>query len=124
MPRSAPKFVPERFSLVAESLDPLATTYIESLAGKTPATVAAYRRSLRHFLAWLQAKLGCKATFDPTTFTRTAAQVSFADREKQGLSVSDRRGVTPLMYQHVSPYGVSDLDLTTRLPLREPVLAA
>ena len=54
----------------------------------------------------------------------TAAQVSFADREEQGLSVSDRRGVTPLIYQHVSPYGVFDLDLTTRLPLREPVLAA
>ncbi len=60
----------------------LATTYIESLAGKTPATVAAYRRSLRHFLAWLQAKPGCEAAFSPTTFIRTAAQVYFADLEE------------------------------------------
>jgi site-specific recombinase XerD len=75
---------------VVEPLDPLATTYIESLAGKTPATVAAYRRSLRHFLAWLQAKPGCEAAFDPTTFTRTAAQVYFAELEEQELSVSDR----------------------------------
>ena len=36
----------------------------------------------------------------------------------------DRRGLTPLIYQHVSPYGVFDLDLTTRLPLREPALVA
>jgi TnpA family transposase len=40
------------------------------------------------------------------------------------LTSDDRRGLTPLVYQHVSPYGVFDLDLTTRLPLREPVLAA
>jgi TnpA family transposase len=40
------------------------------------------------------------------------------------LTSDDRRGLTPLIYQHVSPYGVFDLDLTTRLPLREPVLAA
>lgn len=40
------------------------------------------------------------------------------------LTSDDRRGLTPLIYQHISPYGVFDLDLTARLPLREPVLAA
>lgn len=40
------------------------------------------------------------------------------------LTSDDRRGLTPPVYQHVSPYGVSELNLTTRLPLREPVLAA
>jgi TnpA family transposase len=40
------------------------------------------------------------------------------------LTSDDRRGLTPLIDQHVSPYGVVDLDLTTRLPLREPVLVA
>ncbi|NCC34702.1 MAG: hypothetical protein EOM24_22205, partial [Chloroflexia bacterium] len=40
------------------------------------------------------------------------------------LTSDDRRGLTPLVDQHVSPYGVFELDLTTRLPLREPVLAA
>ncbi|WP_165360815.1 transposase [Candidatus Chloroploca sp. Khr17] len=34
------------------------------------------------------------------------------------LTSDDRRGLTLLVYQHVSPYGVFDLDLTTRLPLR------
>jgi len=36
---------------VAEPLDPLATAYLESLAGKAPGTLDAYRRALRHFLA-------------------------------------------------------------------------
>jgi site-specific recombinase XerD len=75
---------------VAEPLDPLATAYLESLAGKTPATLEAYRRSLRHFLTWLQAKPGCTTIFDPATFTRTAVQIYFAELEEQGLSVSDR----------------------------------
>ena len=75
---------------MAEPLDPLATAYLDSLAGKTPATLEAYRRSLRHFLAWLQTKPGCELAFDPITFTRTAAQVYFAELEEQGLSVSDR----------------------------------
>jgi TnpA family transposase len=40
------------------------------------------------------------------------------------MTSDDRRGLTPLIYQHVSPSGVFDLDLTTRLPLREPALAS
>lgn len=75
---------------MAEPLDSLLAAYLESLAGKAPGTLDAYRRALRHFLAWLQERPGSSATFDPATFTRTAAQVYFAELEEQGLSVSDR----------------------------------
>lgn len=75
---------------MAEPLDPLAVAYLDSLAGKSPATLDAYRRALRHFLTWLRAKPGSDAAFDPATFTRTAVQIYFAELEEQGLSVSDR----------------------------------
>jgi Site-specific recombinase XerC len=75
---------------VAEPLAPLAAAYLESLAGKAPGTLDAYQRALRHFLAWLQERPGSSPTFDPATFTRTAAQVYFAELEERGLSVSDR----------------------------------
>lgn len=35
------------------------------------------------------------------------------------LTPADLRGLTPLIYQHVTPYGAFELDLTKRLPLRE-----
>ncbi len=39
------------------------------------------------------------------------------------LTSDDRRGLTPLIYQHVSPYGVFQLDLSTRLALRDTAVA-
>ena len=40
------------------------------------------------------------------------------------MTTADQRGLTPLVYQHVSPYGTFTLDLTTRLPLNEPMQPA
>lgn len=33
------------------------------------------------------------------------------------MTSEDLRGLTPLVYQHITPYGIFDLDLTTRIPL-------
>ena len=37
------------------------------------------------------------------------------------MTPADLRGLTPLIYAHINPYGVFRLDLTTRLPLDEEV---
>ena len=34
------------------------------------------------------------------------------------LTVEDRRGLTPLFWQHVLPYGEVKLDMTSRLNIR------
>ncbi|NTU80201.1 MAG: transposase [Chloroflexales bacterium] len=39
------------------------------------------------------------------------------------LTSDDRRGLTPLIYQHVSSYGVFQLDLSPRLALRDTAVA-
>jgi site-specific recombinase XerD len=108
---------------VAEPLDPLATAYLELLAGKTLATLEAYRRSLRHFLVWLQAKPGCTAVFDPATFTRTAAQVYFAELEAQGLSVSDRARRKAVL-NGFARWLIEEQRLLPRNPLRGVTLPA
>ena len=33
------------------------------------------------------------------------------------LTETDRRGLTPLLFRHVNPYGSFLLDMTTRIPL-------
>jgi hypothetical protein len=37
------------------------------------------------------------------------------------LAPADRRGLTPLVWGHVSPYGAFDLDMEQRLDLDLPV---
>jgi hypothetical protein len=43
---------------------------------------------------------------------------------EQRLTVEDLRGLTPLMYSHISPYGAFLLDMHSRLDLERPVDAA
>jgi Tn3 transposase DDE domain-containing protein len=43
---------------------------------------------------------------------------------EQRLTAEDRRGLTPLMYSHISPYGAFLLDMHRRLDLERPVEAA
>ena len=40
------------------------------------------------------------------------------------MGAAERRGLTPLTWGHVNPYGLFRLDLTTRLPLDVPGPAA
>lgn len=35
---------------------------------------------------------------------------------KNKLTQEDKRALTPLIYEHVNPYGLFPLDLSTRLP--------
>jgi hypothetical protein len=49
--------------------------------------------------------------------------LSEAAWEKQ-LTAEDLRGLTPLMYSHISPYGAFLLDMHTHLDLERPVEAA
>jgi hypothetical protein len=36
------------------------------------------------------------------------------------LTKEDRRGLTPLIYGHVNPYGLFLLDMNTRIPIDNP----
>ena len=47
------------------------------------------------------------------------AAPDWADR----LPTEDRRGLTPLIYSNVNPYGVLRLDMRQRLPIDEVVVA-
>ena len=40
------------------------------------------------------------------------------------LTEEDKRGLTPLLYGHVNPYGRFDLDMNERLPLADPTLTS
>src|SRR5215469_11726051 len=44
-------------------------------------------------------------------------EVLAEDQWKNPMKQEDWRGLTPLFYQHVNPYGRFTLDLTQRLPL-------
>ena len=39
------------------------------------------------------------------------------DQWRERMTAEDWRGLTPLIYQHVNPYGIFRLDMTTRLDL-------
>lgn len=39
------------------------------------------------------------------------------DHWRNRMTAEDWRGLTPLIYQHVNPYGLFRLDMTTRLNL-------
>jgi len=41
------------------------------------------------------------------------------DRWANAMNAEDLRALTPLLYSHVNPYGVFNLDLSTRLPIDE-----
>jgi hypothetical protein len=40
------------------------------------------------------------------------------------MGANKRRAMTPLFWCHVNPYGTFQLDMTARLPLDPPMLAA
>jgi hypothetical protein len=50
-------------------------------------------------------------------------EVLAEDTWKASMKPEDWRGLTPLFYQHVNPYGRFTLDLTQRLPLELPNIA-
>jgi Tn3 transposase DDE domain len=41
------------------------------------------------------------------------------DRWANAMSPEDLRALSPLLYSHLNPYGVFNLDLSTRLPIDE-----
>lgn len=43
---------------------------------------------------------------------------------KKKLTKEDKRALTPLIYEHVNPYGLFPLDLSTRLPYLDQRMAA
>ncbi len=45
-------------------------------------------------------------------------QVLEAPRWSERMTEADWRGLPPLFYEHVTPYGSFNLDLKTRLPLK------
>ena len=51
-------------------------------------------------------------------------EVLSAAQWKAALTPADLRGLTPLIYAHVNPYGTFRLDMTTRLALGGMEVAA
>ena len=43
---------------------------------------------------------------------------------KDILTIEDKRALTPLIYEHVNPYGLFPLDLSVRLPHLDYRMAA
>ena len=36
------------------------------------------------------------------------------------LTIEEKRAITPLLHEHINPYGIFPLDLETRLPINHP----
>ena len=55
---------------------------------------------------------------DPVNFSPAVSRTALADPEwAQLLKPADQRGLTPLFWQHVQPYGEVRLDVAKRLSL-------
>ena len=50
-------------------------------------------------------------------------EVLAEEKWKQAMKQEDWRGLTPLFYQHVNPYGRFTLDMTERIPLAQTTIA-
>jgi hypothetical protein len=50
-------------------------------------------------------------------------EVLAEEKWKQAMKQEDWRGLTPLFYQHVNPYGHFTLDMTKRIPLSQTTIA-
>lgn len=56
--------------------------------------------------------------------TLMAQEVLIEPAWQQRMTAADWRGLTPLFYGHVNPYGLFNLDMEARIPLATPVMAA
>jgi hypothetical protein len=45
-------------------------------------------------------------------------------RWMERMEKRDLQALTPLIYPHITPYGVFELDMRRRLPIRQPVALA
>lgn len=66
----------------------LVEAYLETLAGKAPGTIVAYRRALVPLLEWIQQSPGANGEFHPDLFTRTAFETYLIDLTANGYSAS------------------------------------
>jgi hypothetical protein len=57
------------------------------------------------------------------SITLLLQEVLDEDAWKAPMKAEDWRGLTPLFYQHVNPYGRFTLDLTQHLPLSRTSIA-
>jgi TnpA family transposase len=62
----------------------------------------------------------CMVYVNTLMIQRVLAEPIWAER----MGAAERRGLTPLAWGHVNPYGLFRLDMTTRLPLDMPSLGA
>jgi len=62
----------------------------------------------------------CMIYVNTLMIQRVLSEPIWAER----MGPNERRGMTPLAWGHVNPYGTSRLDMTTRLPLDLPMLGA
>lgn len=60
----------------------------------------------------------CLVYINTLMIQRVLAEPIWAER----MGPAERRGLTPLTWGHVNPYGLFHLDMTTRLPLDVPGL--
>ena len=99
------------------------------VAGMAPATVAELTRMDPWFVSQLEDLIRAESEFraseEPNAESvRRMKRLGFSDRQLgalRGLSEEDFRALSPLIHNHVTPYGSFELDLEKRLPLDAPV---
>ena len=62
----------------------------------------------------------CMVFINTLMIQRVLGEPIWAER----MGAAERRGLTPLTWGHVNPYGLFRLDMTTRLPLDMPGIGA
>lgn len=66
----------------------LVEAYLETLLGKAPGTIVAYRRALVPMLEWIRQTPGANGEFYPDLFTRTAFETYLIELTANGYSAS------------------------------------
>ena len=108
--------------------DDFLTDYAATLATKAPATVDAYTRILRQFIAWLAERPGSADTLLPAQITVTALDTYLKTLASQGISISHRTRVKTVVGSF-SQYLIDERGVVLRNPARrvtvppQPLLA-
>lgn len=100
-----------------EGAQDLVGEYLETLGGRSPATVEAYGRVLRQFTSWVAHRPGGGGEFAPELVTRTAVETYLSELGARGYSANQRAKVKSA----VSGFGrwlVEEKGLLRRNPAR------
>lgn len=95
----------------------LVAEYIQSIGGRSPATVEAYERILRRLTGWVAQRPGGTGTFRPELLTRTAVETYISELGFSGYSESHRAKVKSAI-SGFAGWLVEDREVLRRNPAR------